>query len=231
MSDGSFSFASLVKPGEGSRRALANHLKVCSPREKGRPHWRYSGACAFLLEHGTYFNGRELPAELEHLRGSFRQCHLNALAAAEADTTLRYFTGIYMVSGAACHHSWCVDKLDQLVEVTLPNATMRGENPVTAKTPGGYAAPMLTPAHWAYVGVEYDTAFVRLHQGERGLPILNPYNQGEDGELGCYLRSEDAPMWALPYEKSGFPVPPAPDPCLDCFGWGCGACNDTGIAP
>ncbi len=232
MSD--FSFASLIKPGEGATMALKRHLHACQARDAARkkPNWIYGGACDLLLQHGTFFTGRELDATWEHLRGPKTRCHDNSLEAAEADRTLRYFTGLYVVAGDPCPHSWCVDADGELVEVTLPNATMRGERPMTARKRGGSQRPMLTPAHWAYVGVEYDVDFIRAHSNERGLPILDPfYDQNPTGELGCYLHSEDPPMWSTPYSPSGFTIIPAPDLCHECMGWGCGDCGETGVRP
>lgn len=243
MADQPFSFASLVKPGEGSTQALKRHLEVARARERRamRPTWVYGGIADFLSQHGTFFTGRELPDTLEHLRGPMQECHANALEAAEADPSLRYFTGLYMVSGAAADHSWCVDANGGLVEVTLPNAAMRGRTPVTSKTMHGPVAPMLTPPYWAYVGVEFDTAFVRAHKDTRGLPLLDPYENSDGPHLhGCYLRSEEAPMWAQPYTKSGFVVPTVPILCEDCEGWGddvsrdddtCQRCGGSGVEP
>lgn len=229
-----FSFASLVKPGEGAMRALRQHLEARQARDvKGKmPHWVYSGPSDLLVKHGTFFTGRELPDQWEHLRGPEQNCHENALAAAEAEPSLRYFTGLYLISGAPNPHSWCVDADGGLLELTIPGADRRGERPMTAKVAGGARSPMLTPPHWVYVGVEYDTAFVRAHADERGLPILDPtWTEGPDGglELGCYLDSEDLPMLATPYSPSGFTIPPQPDLCDRCAGWGCEDCNGTGI--
>lgn len=231
-----FSFASLIKPGEGAMRALRQYLKVRQARDAARKpsHWVYGGAADLLLKHGTFFTGLELPDKWEQLRGPMQNCHENSLRAAEADASLRYFTGLYMIAGEPDPHSWCVDGAGKLVELTLPGAGERGTHPMTAKLEGGPEAPMLTPAHWAYVGVEYDAAFVRAHLTERGLPILDPtHTEGPDGglELGCYLDSEELPMWTTRYDPGGFVIPSAPDLCTECLGWGCDDCNQTGIRP
>ncbi len=221
-----FSFASLMKPGEGSMRSLRMHLQACQAREvrHKKPHWVYSGACDLLLRHGRFFNGRELPGKWEHLRGPQNACHDNALAAAEADPSLRYFTGMYVIGREPCQHSWCVDRDGGLLEVTLPNAAMRGRTPVLGDHTGDPTSlPMLTPPHWSYVGVEYSTAFVREHMDTRGLPLLDPHYRDHNysTEFGCYLPREDPPMWCLPYDKAGFAIPPAPtNICVDCIGQG-----------
>lgn len=229
-----FSFASLVKPGEGATRALRNHLQARQARDARmkKPHWVYSGLADLLLQHGTFFTGRELDAKWEHLRGPQKQCHTNALAAAESEATLRYFTGLYIIAGEPCSHSWCVDADGALLELTFPGAEERGTNPMAGTI--GNARPALTPPHWAYVGVEYSTEFAVAHRGGRGLPILDPHGDNtklEPGELGCYLHSEELPMWATPYSRDGFPVPPRPTLCQGCLGWGCEDCNDTGAEP
>ncbi len=234
MSD--FSFAKLVKPGEGALRALRHHLEARQARDarSKKPHWTYSGMCDLLLQHGTFFTGRELPAKWEPLRGPLEHCHENSLLGAEADSSLRYFTGLYMVSSQPCTHSWCVDADGGLVDLTVANADMRGDRPMSAAWHGGPTSPMLLPGNWAYVGVEYEASFVRAHRDERGLPILDPYNQeGPPGpaQLGAFLQSEDAPVFALAYRPSGFPFPPCPVLCDECDGWGCGTCGNTGIEP
>ena len=230
-----FSFASLVKPGEGATRALRNWLHARQARDAiTKKPWVYSGMADFLLQHGTFFTGRELPDKWEALRGPLENCHWNGLHAAEADPSLRYFTGLYVISGTPSTHSWCVDQDGGMVDVTVANAAMRGDRPLTTAWHGGPLAPMLFPVNWAYVGVEYRPAFIRAHGDERGLPILDPYwLEGPPGpqELGAYLHSEDPPVWTTPYNIDGFPVPPAPDLCEECEGWGCDDCNGTGAAP
>jgi hypothetical protein len=250
--DESFSFASLVKPGEGAKRALANHLsaRAAKERETKPPHWRYGGTADFLQQHGEFFTGRELPEEWERLRGPENQCHDNALAAAVMEPSLRYFTGLYIIGHTPSQHSWCVDANGELLEFTLPNAAERGRAPViaagTRRAMDGTTTPMLTPPHWAYVGVEYTTEFASRHAEERGMPILDPHFLmfNFDHDHGCYLHSEDPPMWLVPYDKAGFTVPPAPDLCGQCDGWGtafndadndaddkCLNCGGTGAEP
>ncbi len=224
MAEPEFSFASLIKPGEGAMQALRSHLRVTSEREhKNKPaDWRYAGVADFLEQHGTFSLGRELPDQWEHLRRPQAQCHDNALAAAEADPTLRYFTGLYVINREPTSHSWCVDANGELLEFTLPNAAARGRTPVVAldRSMAPTSIPMLSPPHWGYVGVEYETAFVREHADTRGMPLLDPYfkDHNFDDQLGCYLPKETPPMWVLPYHKAGFPVPPAPEVCTDCLG-------------
>ncbi len=208
-----FSFRSLVPPGAGAKQALAKHIAQLHLNESRRadPAWSYSGVGQLLLEHGTFFSGRELPDRWRHAAGSMGQCHHNSLEAALQEPELRYFTGLYMVGLRAIPHSWCVDD-EGLVELTYPTTVEAGQVACIADEFGrATGVPWLPPNTWAYVGVEYDPAFVKEHADLRGLPIFDPHAELTT-PFGCgsYRHDEPLPMWLRPYHRNGFPVTPAP---------------------
>lgn len=147
-------FGTLGNPAERSKGILRKALEA---RRDRWPHtgYLYRSGADLLLQHGTFFSGRELP---DHsLKGTPNACFQNALERAEADATLRYFEGVYATGyGGFVPHAWCVDPAGNLLEVTMPTdpATVAlGTDIVT----GMKLMPVET---WAYWGVEFATAFV-----------------------------------------------------------------------
>lgn len=213
-----FSFRSLVPPGVGAERAMGRTLGIWLSREVPlkRPHWVYAGVADLLLQHGTFFGGRDLPERWDHVRGPGGHCHHNSLDAAEAEPELRYYTGLYMVGRMAQPHSWCVDGDGLVCELTFPDQRLidadGGPNGSLVDEFGRQTGiPWLPPSTWSYVGVEYSVAFVREHGDVRGLPLLDPLSERTfPFGLGCYEPDEDLPMWATPYSIDGWPVPPKP---------------------
>lgn len=170
--DDSFSFGSLIKPGDAHRHAIMRELSTRAAREHGP--WLYKGEASYIMAHGQYFQGRVLPDAHDDLVGEMTFCHRNALAAALERPELRYFTGFYMVGRQVGQHSWCVDPMGDVVEVTYPT---KGLEPgaMTAETLDGFAIPWLPPERWAYFGLEFDATFVSALLDRYGdwLPILD----------------------------------------------------------
>lgn len=212
-----FKFSDLVKPGQGARQALERHLHTNRDREQGskKRGYRYGGACDLLAAHGTFFTGRELPDKWADDFGPPQHCHVNALTAARKHPELRFFTGLYMTGGNPLHHSWCVDEDDQVVELTLMDTARVREQMGRQDTSGAYfrpftgsseRVPWVPPAHWVYVGVEYDTEFAADHFAKRGSGLLEPMVPPIS-----YWYGEDTPVFQLQYDPKGWEVT-EPDP-------------------
>src|SRR3954468_5162873 len=103
MSDDIFS---MLKPGQGARVAAERELHRRAEAWGFSAGFEYRGPADFILRHGQFYAARETPAEYEHLRGPLRHCFINALAAAEADRTLIYTEGVYLVRGEPKAHAW-----------------------------------------------------------------------------------------------------------------------------
>lgn len=181
-----FTFASLIKPGEGVKLAMQRELEkrkaLDDTRFKWEPGYVYSGAADLLLKHGEFFNGRQLPDKYER-KGESR-CFLNALETAEAHPGLRYFQGLYMVSGTSLAHAWCVDE-EGVIEATFWTVGQDDEGRrVVIKPHGGGrgSLPWSPPEHWGYWGVEFDPAWVRdwfEHTSHMEYSVLDPRRQDE----------------------------------------------------
>lgn len=178
-------FGDMLKPGDAARIALRKELEV--RKANWRFHTVYKGQGDLLLRHGTFFGGRELPDYWEHLRGERNKCHMNALAAVQQDSSLRYFTGLYQVGRVATDHSWAVDENGEVVEVTFPDR----EDPAGTMLLDGHAIPWLPPAHWAYVGVELCREMVEWLVDYQGLPVWEPTPWPDDEIPPIYKREFD----------------------------------------
>lgn len=149
----------VLKPGDGARMAVTRELEVRRKRWTRSDH-HYRGVGDFLLQHGTFWNGRQIPAQYEPLTGPMASCYQNALEAAEADPTLRYVEGVYAVIGQDFHgHAWCLDADDQVVEVTVPTEPETVARMVTTN-----GTPYLPVERWGYFGAVINTAYVRAHR-------------------------------------------------------------------
>lgn len=204
-----FKFSDLVKPGAGSRQVLERELTARREREQQRrkPGYRYGGAADLVLAHGEWFTGRELPDQYRHLIGSMTMCHRNTLNACLSDPALRYFTGFYMAGTEVHEHSWVVAPDGGVLELTLADTKAMQETGLPpsqwtmAARRGASPVPWLPPERRAYVGVEYDPAFIAEFNDKRGLPVLVP-----NGYPPIYYYGEELPMFKLQYDKAGFEV-------------------------
>jgi hypothetical protein len=202
-SDSSFSFRSLIAPGEGAQLALLRDLTQRQIREHEtvKPHrWLYMGEADYLLRSGRAFGGRVLPAQYEDVVGEPTRCHFNALHACHAHPELRYFTGFYLVSGQVGSHSWCVAPDGGVIETTFPTDTAAGTWVVPE--PGSPSrTPYMPPEYWAYYGLEFKVAFIDSIIDTFGpwLPVLDPE---------CPYHEQ---MMSHSYSPDGFtPTPPSP---------------------
>jgi hypothetical protein len=206
LPDDEFSFRSLIKPGAGAKAGMEKEVANRAAHEQMVPGQWYSGVGEMLKSHGTYFPGRELPDQYEHLVGEEEHCHMNALLACEQDPTLRYFTGWYAVNYDITHHSWCVDPDGEVVEVTY--GTKQPEpGTVMGSRPGGTGTPIVAtrlgwmpPSTWSYVGLEFDASFVRRWYDATGLlPLLELKGHTTD--------TIAAKPFIKPYKVSGYELP------------------------
>lgn len=161
-------FDDVLKPGQGAEVAVKRELEL--RRSKwSRPGYHYKGGADFLLQHGKSWMGRELPEQYDHLVGPETHCFGNALAAAEADPSLRYVEGYYIAGGFghARNHAWCIDQDDQVVELTLGTRDLEGAVFL------GSRLPPTPPETWIYYGTVFDARFVRSHAESLGLPMFD----------------------------------------------------------
>lgn len=194
-----------LQPGDAGRMALKSELE--SRRSQwGKPGYHYRGAGDFLLQHGEWWNGRELPEEFEPLTGETRECFANAWQAADQVPHLAYVEGVYATGdGHFTPHGWCVDTRDGgIVELTYPTknfGNMRNRR----------GNPILPPAHWSYVGVRFRLELIEWHCNTHGLPMLDrPAADHADAgrvkaELGIDLNLQeehDWPILKVPYEPN-----------------------------
>lgn len=142
------------------------------------PGYIYRGAGDYLLQHGKFYAGRQIPDRYAQLVGEESMCFNNALQACKADSSLRYCEGCYQTGhGYAMSHAWCVDPDGGLVEVTLPTdpasiAIMRTHDE---------KIPFLKPEHWGYWGVIFDWRLIE-HEFER-FNAFAPLFDRSPGEL------------------------------------------------
>lgn len=195
MSSAEFSFSSLLKPGQASQVAITRQLELVRSQRTARPGHAYSGAADLLLRHGQRFAGRPLPDTFS--QGPPGRCFLNTLGAAEAGG-VRYFEGVYLIAGAPKQHAWGIAPDGGVVEFTFNTVYQPGLRILhDSKTS---AVPWITPEHWAYCGVEWDTTFVRAHLDAIALPVLGGFGEFGDEPTG------DDHAFRQPYDPRGFPL-------------------------
>lgn len=193
--------------GTPAARQEAILRKALEARRDAWPHTRYlyRGGGDYLLRHGQFFAGAELPAEYAHLKGGEGECFANALLACEADPSLRYFEGVYEIGGGAHYtpHAWAVTQDGRLCEVTMPT------DPATIAIGREFASklPIRPVEHWGYWGVEFDPAFVRAYwathngladDGRMQVGILD--RPTHDARTGNEEWREDWPIYSYPYD-------------------------------
>ena len=142
------------------QRQPAVIVRALEARRDAWPHtgFYYRGGGDLLLQHGTFFSGRQLPPEYDHFRGSPGFCFNNSFEAAEQDSTLAYWEGVYTIGrGHYTPHAWCCDPNGELVELTLPTTEQEIERGVEEQT----GLPVLGLEHWGYWGCQFDLDYVR----------------------------------------------------------------------
>lgn len=182
------SLRDLLPPGAAAQMALEKELELRAAGP-GRGGKVYPNSWDLVKRHGVFFEGRALPDEYAALRGQMTHCHVNAVTAAEQAPELRVFTGLYMVAGRVAWHSWCADPDTNLVEVTYPTAYVKGAYDKHTKM------PWQPPEHWRYVGLEFDTGFMRQWCEKHEIALLDP----TDSEALL-------PVLDYPYSPKGFPL-------------------------
>lgn len=189
-------------------RASQNVLANRFPRSEG---YLYSGGGAdFLLKHGKFYPGRQLPERYEHLLGVESECFNNALVAAETMPELQYCEGYVMTGhGYAFNHGWCVAPDGGVVEVTVPS------DPESIKRyKNEEHLPFMPVETWAYYGVTVAASFMRAvwdwPDETWDLPLFDRHSQermrtslsGEEmGEPTAY------PFLKLPYDPTRSQLP------------------------
>lgn len=193
-----FNLRDLVAPGVASMFALEREIERRMMVNRAKPGYLYSGAAELLHQHGKKWHGARRPPQYTDLQGPMSRCYLNALEFCEAHPELRYFEGVYLAGTSVHHHGWCVTPDDQIVEVTLEE----DYEPGMVLRHGSSRVPWVAPEGRAYIGVEYDTTFVRAYFDWQGLPLLDP----QDLQGGCTVPENDDRVFRLPYAKLGFPL-------------------------
>lgn len=198
-------FDGLIKPGEGGVAAMRLELQRRRDSEYARRFdggYVYRGGADLCLRHGQSFTGRVTPEKWRHLQGENGRCYINALDAAEADPSLRYFEGYYSWGkGHFTSHGWVVDD-EGVVELSVETWAIHDEG-VHDKS----GAKILPVGVWTYWGVEFDPALIRWHMddGPRELPMLDRTpDDARDHEAVMrgmnFTQSHDFPVLKVPYD-------------------------------
>lgn len=200
-------------PSERVRHSLTRDLQLRRHRviEEGRfVGYRYQGGADFVLRHGTFRPGRELPEAYRHLIGPESCCFANAEAAAQADPSLRYCEG-YATSGFGTPilHAWCLAPDGGVVELTLPTIREERERYQTR-----LHLPFLPTEHWGYYGVDFDVRLVVHHDegSDLGLPMLDrgPAELADPGFRAAGLdtsETHDFPILKVKYDPNRTELP------------------------
>lgn len=187
----------LGTPAERNRRIFTAELELRSKQNRSAVRFPASegylyqgGGAEFLLKHGTFYPGRQLPEHYEHLMGQVSLCFFNSLEAAEAMPELQYCEGyVYTGHSYAFNHAWCIAPDGGVVEVTTPT------DPESIKRYCNEEhLPFMPPHTWAYYGVIVAAPFMRAvvdwpdetwdvplferHSQERMRTSLTPYEMG-----------------------------------------------------
>jgi hypothetical protein len=186
----------LVTPGSGAatRLTLERELEAWGARRRLGPDYVYRSGGHFLKAHGSYYQGRELPDEYEHLVGVNRHCFLNTLNAVLADSTLRYVEGVYSTGGSHfTNHAWAIDADNQVVELTYPTRDLEDK----FDSRGG---PILTPEHWGYWGVILHPRLVQWTMDTIGMPNLERPPGDTSSGITDIQDGHDFPLLKVPYD-------------------------------
>jgi hypothetical protein len=190
----------VLKPGQGAELAVIRELEL-RRKQWTEPGYFYRGVGDFLLQHGRFWSGSLLPEQYEQYIGPSGNCYENALAAAEADPSLRYVEGVYAIVGKDFHgHAWCIDPDDRLVELTVPT-----DPAVLATLTNRERIPWTLPERWGYFGAVLNTGYVRAHRDayaeENGLAMfdLRQVEEARQRELAMQVYGVDpGPDYARP---------------------------------
>lgn len=181
--------------------AQRNEAVVRKELETRRKRWSdpttlYRGHGDYLLRHGQFYLGCLLPDQYLPLQGEEGSCFWNAIAACEADPTLRYCEGVYSHGqGSFVAHAWCLAPDDTVLEVTFP--THNWENATNVRT----GLDWMSPATWAYWGVVFDRRLAQAHSDAQGMPML-----GRGPNEGMSL-PERWPLLTVPYDRTRVDLP------------------------
>lgn len=201
----------LPDPAVRVRHTLTRDLELRRSDERAAARfsgYRYRGGADFVLREGKFWRGRMLPEQYEPLVGPMSLCFANALAACDADPSLRYCEG-YMTSGAGkpIVHGWCVAPDGGVVEVTLPATPEAHARSIDINS----YLPFVPPDRWSYYGVTFDTALVHAHDDTHGLPMLDrSYAElTAQSKLSHLDMSEvhDFPILKVPYDPNRTELP------------------------
>lgn len=183
------------------RKALEARRDAWTHTDKG---YLYRGGGDYLLRHGQFFSGAQLPGEYDVFMGTEGNCFENTLHACEANLTIRYFEGVYTVgAGHYTPHAWGVTPDGRLLEFTYPT------DPELLATGREYRShlPILPFEHWGYWGVEFNPIFVRSYwythngvgaDGQAHVGILDRPTQ--DTEENSVEWRDDWPIFSYPYD-------------------------------
>lgn len=186
----------LVTPGSGAatRHALERELEAWGNRRRLGPDYVYKSGGHFLKAHGSYYQGRELPDQYEHLIGPNRHCFLNALNAVLADSTLRYVEGVYSTGGSHfTNHAWAIDPQGEVVELTYPTKDLDGKF-------DSHGGPILTPEHWGYWGIILHPRLVQWTMDNIGMPNLERPPGDTSTGIADIQDAHDFPLLKVPYD-------------------------------
>lgn len=189
-------FGGILKPGAGGELALRRELE----RRRDawdRPGYHYRGAGDFLLKHGRFYGGRDLPDQYAHLMGETSACFDNASRAALHDPSLRYVEGVY--STGQSHftpHAWCIDAEDKVVELTYPTTDR------ARYSSGETGLPILDPERWGYWGVIFRPELSAWHwETFQCLGMFDrPSADARYGEAIDITELHDFPILKVPYD-------------------------------
>lgn len=187
----------LVTPGSGAatRLALERELEAWGNRRRLGPDYVYKSGGDFLREHGSYYQGRELPDQYDALTGPSRHCFANALLAVERDPTLRYVEGVYSTGGTHfTNHAWAIDPSGGVVELTYPTKGLDGK----FDAQGG---PILTPEHWGYWGVILHPRLVQWAFEHIGMPNFERPPGDTSTGIADIQDGHDFPLLKVRYDE------------------------------
>lgn len=180
----------VLKPGQGAEIAVKREMQA-RMKKWDRSGYHYKGVGDFLLQHGTFWTGRELPDQYRSLVGPPGTCYETSLAAAVADPSLRYCEGVYSLVGEDFKgHAWCIDSNDEVVELTQPSDPATVSRARSART----RLPFLPVERWAYFGcifpAEYVTAHRERYLEDQGYCLfdLSTYEESTQRQLSGYTQ-------------------------------------------
>jgi hypothetical protein len=198
-----------IKPGQANITALRTELEF-RRSEWNKPGYHYRGAGDFLLQHGRFWNGRQLPEQyLSSLNANPEGptvCFANALLGAQTHAELTYVEGMYSTGhGHFTSHAWCMDPDGGIVELNLPT----DPDSIKRMVAGESGMNFLPPQSWAYCGVPFpELKFVEWHDMRFGLPMFD--RSKTDRNYADRLdveESHDWPILKVPFDPTRKELP------------------------